>query len=58
MTNEQAGTNGRNGAESTNESDLGRRLRELSDKALASGIDTLSTEQIHELIAEVRGRPS
>jgi hypothetical protein len=58
MSNEQPRTNGQNGADSTNESDLGRRLRELSDKALASGIETLSTEHIHELIAEVRGRPS
>lgn len=37
---------------------LGQRLRELSDKALASGTRTLSTEQIHKLIAEVRGRPN
>jgi hypothetical protein len=35
---------------------LGSRLRELSDKALASGIETLSNEQIHQLIAETRGR--
>jgi hypothetical protein len=58
MRNEQAGTNEQNGAEPTKQSDLGRRLRELSDRALASGIETLSTEQIHELISEVRGRPS
>jgi hypothetical protein len=34
---------------------LGSRLRDLSDKALASGIETLSNEQIHQLIAETRG---
>jgi len=37
-------------------SKLGSRLRELSDKALASGIETLSNEQIHQLIAETRGK--
>jgi hypothetical protein len=37
-------------------SKLGQRLREISDKALASGVERLSTEQIHELIAEIRGR--
>ncbi len=58
MSDEPSGTNGKNGASPTDESALGRRLRELSDKALASGIETLSTEQIHELIAAVRGRPS
>jgi hypothetical protein len=58
MSNEQAVTSGQNGAEPTKQSDLGHRLRELSDKALASGVETLSIEQIHELISEVRGRPS
>jgi len=37
---------------------LGQRLRELSDKALASGTDTLSNEQIHRLISEIRGKPA
>jgi len=35
---------------------LGQRLRELSDKALATGTKTLTTEQIHQQISEVRGR--
>ena len=37
-------------------SNLGRRLRELSDKALASGTNTLSNDEIHALISEVRGK--
>jgi hypothetical protein len=35
---------------------LGTRLRELSEKAIASGVELLSTEQIHDRISEVRGR--
>jgi hypothetical protein len=37
-------------------SKLGARLRELSEKAIASGVELLSTEQIHDRISEVRGR--
>jgi hypothetical protein len=37
-------------------SKLGQRLRQLSDRALASGTDTLSNEEIHRLISEIRGR--
>ena len=37
-------------------SKLGQRLRELSNKALASGTETLSLEQIQILISEIRGR--
>jgi hypothetical protein len=37
-------------------SKLGQRLRELSDKALASGTKTLSLEQIQQLISDIRGR--
>ncbi len=40
----------------SNVSRLGLRLRELSDKALASGTKTLSLEEIHKLISEARGR--
>ena len=36
-------------------SKLGQRLRELSDKALASGTRTLSPEQIRQRISEIRG---
>jgi len=36
-------------------SDLGRRLRELSDKALASGTKALSYEEVRRLLSEVRG---
>ncbi len=37
-------------------SELGRHLRELSDKALASGTSRLTNKQIHQLVAEIRGR--
>jgi hypothetical protein len=36
-------------------SKLGKRLREISDKALASGTKTLSHAEIQRLISEVRG---
>jgi hypothetical protein len=36
-------------------SELGQRLREISDKALASGTTRLSHDQIQRLISEVRG---
>lgn len=36
-------------------SKLGQRLRELSDKALASGTKVLSSEEIHQLLCEIRG---
>jgi hypothetical protein len=36
-------------------SDFGRRLRQLSDKAIASGTPTLSHDQIRRLLSEVRG---
>lgn len=39
-----------------NTSKLGKRLRELSDKALATGTEPLSLKEIHLLIAEARGR--
>ena len=35
---------------------LGQRLRELSDRALATGTKTLTTEQINKQISEARGR--
>jgi hypothetical protein len=35
-------------------SPLGKRLREISDKALSSGTKTLSQAEIQRLIAEVR----
>jgi len=36
-------------------SQLGERLRKLSDRALAQGTPTLSKAQIHKLISEARG---
>jgi hypothetical protein len=36
-------------------SPLGQRLREISDKALDSGVKTLSREQIQKLVLETRG---
>jgi hypothetical protein len=36
-------------------SKLGQRLRELSDKAIASGTTTLTIEQIHRRVSDVRG---
>ena len=36
-------------------SELGRQLREISDKALAAGTKVLSGDQINELVAEIRG---
>jgi hypothetical protein len=36
-------------------STLGQRLREISDRALASGVKTLSREQIQRVILETRG---
>lgn len=35
-------------------SELGRRLREISDKALATGTKVLSGHEIHELVAAIR----
>jgi len=34
---------------------LGQKLRELSDRALASGTKTLTLDQIHARISETRG---
>lgn len=45
-----------NNPDSQKISKLGQRLREISDKALASGTETLSLEQIQTLISEIRGR--
>jgi hypothetical protein len=39
-------------------SKLGERLRELSDKALASGTTTLTIEQIHRRVSDIRGGPA
>lgn len=61
-----AGRNGKNGKngkhlekpmEPTTKvvSRLGQRLREISDRALASGTKVLSLDQIHELLSEIRG---
>lgn len=36
-------------------STLGQRLREISDKALASGTKVLSADEISEYVAEIRG---
>jgi hypothetical protein len=59
---ERNGKNGKNGkrlarpAEPSPEiSKLGQRLREISDEALASGTKTLSSDEIHELLCEIRG---
>jgi hypothetical protein len=35
-------------------SDLGKRLRELSDKVIASGTERLSAEQISQLLSDIR----
>ena len=35
---------------------LGKRLRELSAKAVASGVTTMSNKQLLVLISQVRGR--
>lgn len=42
-------------ADKARASELGQRLREISDKALASGTTRLSHDQIQRLISEVRG---
>jgi len=39
-------------------SKLGKRLREISDKALASGVKVLSRDEIRKVLLEVRGGPS
>jgi hypothetical protein len=35
---------------------LGDRLRELSDKVIASGVERLSADQIEELVSSVRAK--
>jgi hypothetical protein len=59
---DRKGENGKNGKrlQRTSEagikaSDLGRKLRAISDEALASGTKVLSIDEIHQLICEVRG---
>jgi hypothetical protein len=55
---ERTGKNGKplqRAAETPTISKLGQRLREISDKALASGTKTLSLDEIHDYLAEVRG---
>jgi hypothetical protein len=55
----KANNNGKNKNSSTSKppiSRLGQRLRAIRDKALASGTETLSTKEIHQLISETRGR--
>lgn len=56
------GKNGKNGkrlqrapAPAAKISKFGQRLREMSDKALASGTKVLSSEEIHQLLCEIRG---
>jgi hypothetical protein len=55
------GKNGRNGKplqrapEPPKVSRLGQLLREISDKALASGTRVLSADEIHDRLAEIRG---
>jgi hypothetical protein len=48
-------SSGRSPARIPKTSTLGQRLRELSDKALASGTKTLSHAQIQNLVWEIRG---
>jgi hypothetical protein len=36
-------------------SPLGQRLREISDRALAAGVKTLSREEIQKAVLEARG---
>ena len=36
-------------------SELGRRMREISDRALASGTKVLSPDEIDALLSEIRG---
>jgi len=35
-------------------SDLGRRLRDLSDKVIAAGTERLSAEQIGRILSDIR----
>ena len=59
--NGKNGRNGRNGKplqrvpQVPEISKLGQRLREISEKALASGTRVLSADEIHERLAEIRG---
>jgi len=58
---ERNGKNGRNerplqrAAQVPEISKLGQRLREISDRALASGTKVLSADEIHERLCEIRG---
>jgi len=57
---ERNGKNGNNkkqlqGSQDVKVSTLGQKLREISDKALASGTKILSIDEIHQLICEARG---
>jgi hypothetical protein len=36
-------------------SKLGKRLREISDRAIASGVEILSVDEIHDRLRETRG---
>ena len=59
MTKKAAGQNGNGQSKpDTGVSKLGQRLREISDRALASGVKTLSREQIQMVVLEARGGPS
>jgi hypothetical protein len=43
------------GSETPRISKLGRRLREISDQALATGTKVLSAEEIQSRVVELRG---
>ena len=58
MSERKNGTNGKNepvAVAPRKVSKLGQRLREISDRALASGTETLSIDQIRALISQTRG---
>jgi hypothetical protein len=48
------GTNGKSNSHDGSPKSLGDRLRELSDKVIASGAERLSADQIEELVSTVR----
>jgi len=50
-----SGSNGGRLVPKVSPTPLGQRLREISDRALASGVKTLSREQIQKVILEARG---
>ena len=51
------GRNGTNGktSEPPKISKLGKRLRVISDRAIASGVEILSVDEIHDRLRETRG---